>query len=130
MSRAGNAMDVLIRIAKLDSCNRVKSVAIEALLSLAADAASAMRLARNSKLLESLASMVNRELSNTSIQSSVRLAIQTMLSLACHETTDKHCVAKTFGFVESLSRYGVSRDFDAELRKAALHCVVFVAPWM
>jgi hypothetical protein len=135
MSRAGNAMDVLIGIAKLDSCNRVKSVAIETLLSLAVDATSAMRLAKNSRLLESLASTVNQELSKMSttsiqVQCFVRLAIQTMLSLACHETTNKHCVAKTFGFVESLSLYGVSRDCDTELKKAALHCVVFLAPWM
>jgi hypothetical protein len=63
ISRAGNAMDVLIRIASVDPCNRVKSVATETLLSLAVDAASAMRLARNSRLLESLASTVNQEFS-------------------------------------------------------------------
>jgi hypothetical protein len=127
IARTGDALPILIRLAKIDPCQSVKSAATDTLLLLALDAANAKRLASNSEVLETFAETAKcaRE-----CQSSARSAIQAILSLTCHNTTNKQRVAKTLGLVESLSCYGVSQDADTELKRAALHCVIVLAPLM
>lgn len=127
IARTGDVLRTLIRIAKADPCKSVKSCATEALLTLALDTANAKRLASSSDVLETFVETAKRA---NECQSSARSSIQAILSLACHKTTNKQRVAKTLGLVESLSCYGVSHDTDTELKRAALHCVIILAPLM
>jgi hypothetical protein len=127
IARTGNVLSTLIRLAKADPCASVKLSATEALLTLASDTTNAKRLASSSEVLETFAATAKNA---NECQSSARSAIQAILSLASHKAANKERVAKTLGLVESLSSYGVSQDTDNELKRAALHCVIVLAPLM
>lgn len=58
-----------------------------------------------------------------------RNAVLAILHLANHQKSKK-MVAKQHNIVASLSRYGVSQDDDTELKSAALHGVIWLAPHM
>jgi hypothetical protein len=125
IARTCDVLKTLIQLAKADPCKSVKVIATEALLTLATDTANAKRLASSSEVLETFAETAKQA---NECESYVRSAIQAILSLASHKTANKQRVAKTLGLVESLSSYGVSHDTDNELKRAALHCVIILAP--
>ena len=56
-----------------------------------------------------------------------KLAIKAILSLATHGSISER-IARERGLVASLSRYGSSDDHDVELRRAATHGVLLLAP--
>lgn len=127
MARTSNALSTLIQLAKGDPCESVKTLATGTLLTLASDSANAKRLVNSSDVLETFAKAA--QLGSVS-HISARSAVQAILFMTCHKSTNKQRLAKTLGLVESLTRYGVSQDADNELKRAALHCVVILAPLM
>jgi hypothetical protein len=127
IARSPCLLETIIDLARNDPNRAVKSKAMETLLFLASDNSNAKRLANNEELLQTL--VENAKKSELS-KSSVRPAIQAILFLATHRLANKQNVAKTHGLMESLSKYGVSRDNDDELKRAALKCVIMLAPFM
>lgn len=127
ITRTDEVLRTLVDLAKADPCTSVKFTATETLLTLALDISNAKRLVSSSDVLETLAETAKQA---NECETSARSAIQAILTLATHMTTNKQRVAKTRGLVESLSSYGVSQDTDKELKRAALHCVIVLAPLM
>jgi hypothetical protein len=127
IARSPDMLAVLVGLARNDCCRQVRFQATEALLTLASDSSNAKRMVNSSDVLETLVENADQA---KSYPASGRSSIQAILALACHRTANKQRVAKTFGLVESLCSYGVSRDDDNELKKAALHCVIVLAPLM
>lgn len=127
MARTSDVLRVLTLLAISDPNESVKLTATAALLALASDPANARRLAGCSAILEAF---VENAKHIEKCRTSSRLAIQAILSLASHMTANKQRIAKTLGLVESLSIYGVSQDTDNELKRAALHGVIILAPLM
>lgn len=106
----------------------VKAYALEALTNLAEDPANARKLAANSRLLETLVANVEPDVKNNSLNTR-KHAVHALLCLASHSATTKR-LAKQLGLVASLSRYGISHDNDVDLKRAALHAVLLLAPLM
>jgi hypothetical protein len=127
IARSPCLLETIIDLARKDPNRKVKSKAMETLLFLASDNSNAKRLANNAELLQTL--VENAKKSELS-KSSARSAIQAILFLATHRLANKRSVAKTHGLMESLSKYGVSRDNDDELKRAALKCVAMLAPFV
>jgi hypothetical protein len=128
IARMSQAMAVVTKLAR-DKSPVVRGCATEALLNLAGDTANAKRLATNAELMETF---LNNIASTDVCESSgiaKRNVIMTILTLANHKSA-KRRVAKQVGLVASLSRYGVSKDVDSELKKVALHGVILLAPLM
>jgi hypothetical protein len=128
LARMSQAMGVVAKLAQ-DKSPVVRSCATEALLNLAGDTANAKRLATNAELMETFASNVaSIDVCESSCRAK-RNVILTILTLANHKLA-KRRLAKQIGLVASLSRYGVSKDADSELKKVALHGVILLAPLM
>jgi hypothetical protein len=128
IARMSQAMAVVTKLAQ-DKSPAVRSCATEALLNLAGDTANAKRLATNAELMETFANNIaSTDLCESSGRAK-RNVIMTILTLANHKSA-KRRVAKQVGLVASLSRYGVSKDADSELKKVALHGVILLAPLM
>jgi hypothetical protein len=128
IARMSQAMAVVTKLAQ-DKSPAVRSCATEALLNLAGDTANAKRLATNAELMETfLNNIVSTDVCESSSRAK-RNVIMTILTLANHKSA-KRRVAKQIGLVASLSRYGVSKDADSELKKVALHGVILLAPLM
>ena len=122
------ATDTLNSLANLAaSCHPgVKCYALEALANLAAPAANAKKLASNNSILDALVTSIG-DLSKSENALPRRHAVRAILFLASHRSSTKR-MAKQLGLVSSLSRYGISQDHDVELRRAALHGVLILAP--
>jgi hypothetical protein len=121
--------DALDALAQLTTCcySDVKASALEAVVNLTDDVSNAKKLATSTRLLEALVSTIeNHTDSDDAILR--RHAVQAILSLATHRASTKR-MAKQFGLVSSLSRYGVSQDNDVELKRSALHGVLLLAPF-
>ena len=123
MARVRQIMSTVITLAR-DVNLAVKANAMEALQNLATNRVNVRRLAANSDLLELFVQNVVG--GGVAVR---RHAVQGLLSLAIHRST-KQRVAKQQGLVESLSRYGISEDDDVELKRAAIHGVLLLAPLM
>lgn len=104
----------------------VKGTALETMLNLTDDTLNAKRIAENARLLEALVDTVENHIVCDDILLR-RLAVRAILSLASHRPSAKR-IAKQFGLVNSLARYGLSQDNDVELKRAALHGVLLLAP--
>jgi hypothetical protein len=128
IARMSQAMGVVTKLAQ-DNSPAVRSCATEALLNLAGDTANAKRLATNAELMETFANNIASIDGCESSGIAKRNVIMTILTLANHKSA-KRRVAKHIGLVASLSRYGVSKDVDSELKKVALHGVILLAPLM
>ena len=127
IARDPSILSLMIRLAKDDTSNAIKSFATDALLTLASDTANVKRLASSSDVLECF-------VGNAKMAASSRSSIEGILSLASHRAANQQRVAKTRGLVATLSEYSVSNesnDFEDEsLKRAALHCVMNLAPLM
>jgi len=127
IARDSRILSLMIRLAKDDTSNAIKTIATEALLTLASDTANVKRLASSSAVLECF-------VGNAKMAASSRSSIEAILSLASHKAANQQRVAKTRGLVATLSEYSVSNepnDFeDKSLKRAALHCVINLAPLM
>lgn len=128
IARMSQAMGAVTMLAQ-DKSPAVRSCATEALLNLAGDTANAKRLATNAELMEIFANNIASIDVCESSGRAKRNVIMTILTLANHKSA-KRRVAKQIGLVASLSRYGVSKDADSELKKVALHGVILLAPLM
>jgi hypothetical protein len=128
IARMAQAMCVVAKLAR-DNSPAVRCSATEAILNLAGDTSNAKRLATNAEVMETFVDNVASIEVCESSGRAKRNAIMTILTLANHNSA-KRRVAKQIGLVASLSRYGVSKDADSELKKTALHGVILLAPLM
>lgn len=123
--------DAMKSIVHLVACahNDVKEPALETVVNLAEQRSNAKKLASNDCLMGELVSIIddNTDGDNTIIK---QHAVRVILSLASHRSSTKR-IAKHLGLVRALSRYGISaQDNDVELKRAALHGVVVLAPFL
>jgi hypothetical protein len=125
LARDEDAMDAL---AQLTTCcySDVKASALEAVVNLTDDVSNAKKLATSTRLLEALVRSIENH-TNSDDATLRRYAVQAILSLATHTASMKR-MAKQFGLVSSLARYGISQDNDVDLKRSALHGVLLLAP--
>ena len=113
-----------------DASSEVQDPAIEALLVLTESQSNLKRFTVNGYLLDTLVAAVDRGIEGDEHSRLIsRKAILAILNLTRKSCARKRA-AKHRGLVACLSRYGVSRDEDEELRQAALHGVVILSPSM
>ncbi len=109
--------------------DEVKEPALETMVNLAEHRSNAKRLASHNCLVGALVKVVDAETKgdNPVLQ---RHAVTAILSLVSHRNSTKR-IAKHLGLVRALSRYGISaHDNDVELKRAALHGVIILAPFL
>jgi hypothetical protein len=107
----------------------VHATAMNILSNLASFSLNQRLVARNRDLLSSLAATVE-DSGATFGEDAKREAVVAFLHLANNKKT-KMAIAKQHNVVASLSKYGVlPKGHDKELRQAALHCVIWLAPLM
>lgn len=112
-----------------DTSPEVRSGAISVVGNLASLPLNQRVLSRNSALLAALSAAASDTTSQTRVDAK-REAVNAFLNLAKTPKL-KPVIAKQHNVVASLSEYGVlSHDDDKELRNAALHCVMGLAPFM
>ena len=91
------------------------------------------RLALNPLILDALVNCAEQadedDSDNNSIAQARRFAIQGILRLSSHRKY-KRRLAKHFDLVKCLSTYAISHDEDKELKTAAIHGVLMLAPLM
>lgn len=126
--RMPRPLATLIYLAK-DSFTPVRTLSTEALLNLSSDRANAKRITLNNSILQIFIERSFRFDEVDEDCQAARYAVQALLLLASHRTTQDR-VAKHLGIVAALGRFGVSKDSDHVLRKAALHGVIVLAPLM
>ena len=123
--------DAMKALAYLVSCphHEVKEPALETVVNLAEHRSNAKKLAAHESLVGALVDIIDGETKgdNPVLQ---RHAIIAILSLVSHRNSTKR-IAKHLGLVRALSRYGISaQDTDIELKRAALHGVIILAPFL
>jgi len=128
IARDTNVMDTLLRLA-MDSSNLVKAAAVETLLNLSNDQSNVKRIAVSEDALQILQHVVESDGKDQASCIARRRAVQVLLTLANHRSA-KSRVAKQLGLVTALSKFAVSQDPDEELKHAALHGVIILAPLM
>jgi hypothetical protein len=126
MMRAPHVVKILADLA-MDENPAVKASGIAIVLNLASNPLNLRILAKNRVLLDALACAVVECGQVDDVTR--RNAVLAILHLANHQKSKK-MVAKQHNIVASLSRYGVSQDDDTELKSAALHGVIWLAPHM
>lgn len=125
--RSPEALQQLCKLARNKSVD-IQLPAIEALRALCASFSNMKRIATNSAILETLVQVVERSNGGDEKELMVaRQAILAILNLIDHRSARRRA-AKHAGVVASLSHYGMSSDDDEELKIAALHGVVLLAP--
>lgn len=117
--RMPEALDVIIKLAN-DPDAAVEAAATEALYFLS-NSANANKLISVSVIVQTLAQKAGSQDCETG-----RYAVQALLTLVDH--TPMARMAKKFGLVASLSKFGVSKHPNIELKQAALNVVIAMAP--
>lgn len=108
---------------------RVRVSAVEAIANLAQEAANAKRLSTNDAVFDILIKSINETEEDDGGECVRREAVRAILLMANHRAASKR-VAKQSGLIRSLSQYGTSIDGDVDLKRAALHGVLVLAPSM
>jgi hypothetical protein len=109
---------------------RVRAFAVEAIANLAQEAANAKRLSTHGAVFDILITSIEATCDDDDGSEDVRReAVRAILLMANHRTASKR-VAKYCGLIRSLSTYGTSIDGDVDLKRAALHGVLVLAPAM
>jgi hypothetical protein len=124
--RTPHVVDLITELL-MDENPTVKSNAIAAVFNLACSPMNLRVMGRNRLLMDALADAITdcKQVDDAAR----RQAVLTILCLANHQKSMK-MVAKQHNVVASLSRYGVSADEDKDLKKAALHGVIWLVPHM
>lgn len=128
ITRDSKVLGAILRLARDDTNAAIKTVASEAMLTLASDAMNAKRLTESSGVLEVFIHNARSSCPETSL--SVRCSIQAIVSIVSHKAANRNRVAKTLDLVATLSEYGTSKDVDQPLKNAALKCVIVLAPFL
>lgn len=103
---------------------QVKEPALEAVVNLTEKRSNAKKLASSHYLVTKLVDIVDGE-KDAILR---RHAVRAILSLVSHSSSTRR-IAKHLGLVPALSRYGITAlDDDVELKRAALHGVLILAP--
>ena len=128
--RSPEALTELCILAR-DKHVEIQVTAVETLLILTTSHSNMRRIATNTGLLETFVYVIGKcsVHKEEEIRSIGRMAVLAILHLTIHRSAFKRA-AKHNGVVSSLSRYGMSDDHDEELKKAALHGVILLAPQM
>ena len=124
MVRTPVMMGIFVRLAA-SKYTDIKAATFEALANLSQEPANARRISMNGDILELLIHTIRGE--NNLESESSRQAVRAVLLMASNRSSTKR-IAKHLGLVSCLSRYGTSADEDCELKQAALHGVVVLAP--
>ena len=109
--------------------SRVRSSAVEAIANLSQEAANARWLSTHASVVQTLIECIDRAHENWASENEQREAVRAILLIANHASASKR-LAKHQGLIQALSRYGTSVDGDVELKRAALHGVLMLAPSM
>jgi len=123
--------DAMTSLASLITCSHreVKEPALEAVANLSEKRSNAKKLASSSSLITALVDSIDSE-TGCDDATFRRHAVRAILSLVSHRSSTRR-MAKHVGLVAALSRYGVSaQDNDVELKRAALHGVIILAPFL
>lgn len=108
----------------------VKEPALEIMVNLSENRASAKKLASNNNLMASLVRTIDEHTDCKDTMILRQHAVKAILSLVSHKSSTKR-IAKHYGLVAALSRYGITaQDNDVELKRAALHGVIILAPFL
>lgn len=119
---------ILSELAK-DLNSKVRAITLECIEKLTSDTSNAKRLAGDANVLDAITENASEPGNCEAAVDARRFAVQALLCLASHHSANSK-LAKHLGTVESLSKYGVSTDNDVELKRAALHGVILLAPLM
>lgn len=109
--------------------SRVRSSAVEAIANLSQEAANASRLSMHESVVQTLIESINGDHKSGASENERREAVRAILLIANHASASRR-LAKHQGLIQALSRYGTSEDGDVELKQAALHGVLMLAPSM
>jgi hypothetical protein len=123
--------DAMESVAHLIQCphREVKEPALEAVVNLSENRSSAKKLVSSNSLVAALVSTID-ERTDYDNEMLRRHAVRAILSLVSHRSSTKR-IAKHLGLVAALSRYGIAaQDNDVELKRAALHGVILLAPFL
>jgi hypothetical protein len=102
---------------------------LEAAVNLSENRSNAKKIASSNYLIAALVKCIDDQTCNNEIILR-RHAIRAILSLVSHRSGSKR-IAKHLGLVAALSRYGISaQDNDVELKRAALHGVILLSPFL
>ena len=102
----------------------VKESALETVVNLSEKRSNAKKLASSNYLVTKLVDIVDGE-KDAILR---RHAVRAILSLVSHSSSTRR-IAKHLGLVPALSKYGIAaQDNDVELKRAALHGVIILAP--
>ena len=133
LARDHHVVGILAKLGLDDTSPQVKAVAVEVIHKLASQEANIKRLALNPLILDALVNCAEQadddDSDNNSIAQARRFAIQGILRLSSHRKY-KRRLAKHFDLVKCLSTYAISHDEDKELKTAAIHGVLMLAPLM
>lgn len=124
MVQTPNILSIFIRLAATKNTD-VKAAVFEALANLAQEPENAKRISASTNILELLVRTVRER--HAESEEASRQAVRAVLLMASNRSSTKR-IAKHFGLVSCLSGYGTSSDKDYELKQAALHGVVVLAP--
>jgi hypothetical protein len=126
--RSETNIDGLLALAR-SKHTRVRASAVEAIANLAQEAANAKRLSTHGAVFDILITSIEAICDDDGSEDVRREAVRAILLMANHRTASKR-VAKYCGLIRSLSAYGTSIDGDVDLKRAALHGVLVLAPSM
>jgi HEAT repeat protein len=125
--RSPEALEKLAELAD-DKYIDIRTSAVEALLVLTVSDSNLRRLTGNKRLLDTFVKAVERSIDGSEEERQIgRNAILAILNLTDNRSARKRA-AKHTGILSVLSRYGISNDSDDELKRAALHGVILLAP--
>ena len=123
--------DAMRSLVHLMSCphRNVKESALETVVNLSENKSNAKKLASSNQLVGALVNSIDDQ--PCSDETILRQhAVRAILSLVSHRASTKR-IAKHMGLVAALSRYGIAaQDNDVELKRAALHGVILLAPFL
>ena len=128
MVRSESAIAGLLSLAR-SKHGRVRASAVEAIANLVQEPANARRLSTNEAVVNTLIYNIDAKGDTGGTENARRQAVRAILLIANHRSASKRA-AKQRGLIQSLSRYGTSVDGDIELKRAALHGVLVLAPSM
>jgi hypothetical protein len=126
MVRHREIMESLCRLAKSRFC-KIRATALSAITNLAQVVPNARKLSSYKSIVNVLTLSLNRTQDDNESENEIRYAIQAMLLIAHHHSASSR-TSQNIEIIQSLSRYGTSSDGDIELKRAAFHGILMLAP--
>jgi hypothetical protein len=108
---------------------KIRAAAVSAIANLAQVVPNARKLSSYRCVVNILTLSLNRSQDDSESDDEIRFAIQAILLVANHHSASSR-IAQHDGIIQSLCRYGTSSDGDIELKRAAFHGILMLAPSM